>query len=204
MEIDPFYIQAAAENSPPLKQAEEFNPEKWLTHLSEAEKNDYLLRLYHNETGLTMHLQRQLKDICRQQAKPNTASRQTSPTPRRTIQQLQDSWMAYREAGEQEAKRQAEILAEQKRQEAARHREFHLKQLSQRKEATWHTIDQLVQQGQAKSYDQAAEHLYDLQEIANHEGELELFNEKLQALIIQYQRRRKFIERLEQRNLLFN
>jgi hypothetical protein len=199
MDIDPLYIQAAAENSPSLEQAA-FNPEAWLNHLSAAEKEDYLLRLCRNESNLATHLQRHLKTLYTQNATKTAGS--SSSTPRRTVQQLQEKWLEYREQADKEAKQQATIAAEQQRREAARRRTLYLEELKLSKASTWQTVDKLAVHGQAKSYDQAATHLYDLHELASQEGELTQFNAQLSALVTKYQRKRSFIERLRQKKLL--
>lgn len=205
LEIDRIDIQALAENSPPLSQQPAFKPEEWLALLPEHEKTDYLLRLSRGEDKLELHLNRRLKMLW-QQANAGSDHEQvvtTTPLPeRRSIQQLLDACQARRYAAEEEAARKTDIAAQHKSRIAAQKREVYLRQLSERKHAVWAEVEPLIEQGLAKSYDQAVSHLYDLHELAAKEDDLEQFTPKFQALIDKYQRRRTFLDRLRAKQLL--
>ncbi|MGB0847696.1 MAG: hypothetical protein ACPGSM_13275 [Thiolinea sp.] len=207
LEIDLIDIQALAVNSPPLSQQTAFKPEEWLPMLSEQEKADYLLRLSRGEDKLELHLNRRLKMLWRQASENNENHEQeavadTNQTERRGIQALLDACQSYRYTVEKEAANKAEIAAEKKRQIAAKKRRAYLEKLSDQKTTLWQEVEKLVAQGQAKNYEQAANHLFDLYELAAQEGEPDQFATKFQGIMEQYQRRRTFVERLREKGLI--
>ncbi len=207
LQIDRLDIAALALNSPPLSKQPAFKPEEWLPLLSLPEKDDYLLRLSRGEDKLELHLNRRLKMLWQQanatehtaDAEPTTHT--TSPE-RRGIQALLDTCQNYRYKIEKEAAQKAAAAAEHKRQIAAKKRATQLAKLSARKEELWQEAAQLVEQGQAKGYAQAAKHLNDLHDLAAQEGETEQFTPRFQTLIEKYQRRRKFMEHLRDCGLI--
>lgn len=200
IELDEVLIQTAAENSTSSRQSD-FKPEAWLDHMLGGEKNAYLLRLCRNESNLSLSLHQDLKALyLAHQAR--TKSGESSAAKRRSIGELLDVYGSRQQVADEKAERQAAILAEKNRQIAVQKRGFYLDQLSGRKNAIWQHVDQLVQKGQAKSYDQAATHLSDLQALAEREGEAAEFKVNLQAVISKFERRRAFLDRLRSNNLL--
>ncbi len=204
LEIDLIDIEALAENSPPLSTQVAFKPEEWLPMMSEPEKNDYLLRLSRGEDQLELHLNRRLKMLWQNNSNQDSASEQTetTPTKRRGIQELLDASQTYRYQKEKEAANKAAASAEHKRQIAARKRAASLGKLSARKEELWQEAERLVKQGQAKGYEKAANNLHDLHDLAEQEGEQEQFATRFKTLTDQYQRRRKFMDLLRDKQLV--
>lgn len=199
IELDEVLIQTAAENSSSSRQSD-FKPEAWLDHLLGGEKNAYLLRLCRNESNLSLSLHQDLKALyLAHQAR--TGKGESSAVKRRSLGELLDVCDSRQQVADEKAERQAAILAEQNRQIAAQKRRLYLDELSGRKNAVWQHVDQLVQKGQAKSYDQAVTHLSDLHELADREGESAEFKANLQAVVTKFERRRAFLERLRSKNL---
>ena len=200
IELDEVLIQTAAENSSSSQQSD-FKPEAWLDHMLGGEKNAYLLRLCRNESNLSLSLHQDLKALyLAHQARGGNG--ELSAVKRRSIGDLLDVYESRQQVAEEKAERQAVILAEKNRQIAAQKRALYLDQLSGRKNAVWQHIDQLVQKGQAKSYDQAATHLSDLQALAEREGESAEFKVNLQAVISKFERRRAFLDRLRSKGFI--
>lgn len=203
MEIDLLDIEALAQNSPPLSAQVTFKPEEWLPMMSEPEKIDYLLRLSRGEEQLELHLNRRLKMLWQNNTQQDsTDESDATPQERRGIQELLDACQTYRYQKEKEAANKAEAAAEHKRQIAARKRATALKKLSARKEELWQEAEKLAEQGQAKGYEKAANNLHDLHDLAEQESEQEQFAKRFKALTEQYQRRRKFMDLLRDKNLI--
>ena len=200
IELDEILIQTAAENSP-SSQHSDFKPEAWLEHMLGGEKNDYLLRLCRNESNLSLSLHQDLKALYLAH-QTRKKSGEPSAAKRRSIGELLYTRESLQRVANEEAERQAVLLAKKKRQIAAQKRTIYLNQLSGRKNTIWQQVEQLVQKGQAKSYDQAATYLGDLQELADREGESVEFNSNLQAIVNKFERRRAFLNRLRNKNLL--
>ncbi|MGB5598554.1 MAG: hypothetical protein WBM66_07515 [Thiothrix litoralis] len=196
--VDEIMINVAADHSPPLQQTT-FQPEAWVSQLPDAEKNDFLARLCRNEPNLTMHLNRRLQTLF--QTSPQAGTSQP-PSPRRRFVDIQTTYDARKEAADLEAQRQTAIKAEAKRQADAQKRQQYLDELKQRENRVWHEIDNLISEGNAKSYEQAARHLSDLRELAERDKTLEVFQPKLIALANQYSRRPAFMSRLRGKGLI--
>ncbi len=196
--VDEIMINIAADNSPPLQQTA-FQPEEWVTQLPDAEKNDFLARLCRHESNLATHLNRRLQTLF--QTSPQTEATQPQPTRRRFVD-MQTTYEARKDAADREAQRQAAIKAEAQRQADAQKRQQYLDELKQRENRVWHEIDNLISEGNAKSYEQAARHLSDLRELAEREQTLPVFQPKLIALANQYSRRPAFMSRLRGKGLV--
>ena len=100
---------------------------------------------------------------------------------------------AVEEEKERESKREAE--------RAERQRIKKLKNLAIQEEQTWQRVERLIQQSQAKPYDQAVELLVNLKELAEYQGTQSIFRRRINQLIGTYKRRSALMRRFEKVNL---
>jgi hypothetical protein len=180
--IDETLIQVAAEAS----RDPNGQPEGWLrralSQLPAAERDAFLLRLAQGEPHLSSALHRRL--------------RQTLPLPeeemppRRTVGQL-------RRAAEERRARQRRQQAEEAE---ARHIE-ELEALARREAETWAEVEALIEQMQARPYDEAVQLLVRLRGLARYQGEEPIFQQRLNAIHEQYSRRSALLRRLRDAGL---
>ena len=180
--IDEMLIQVVAETSGDLQA----QPEGWLgsalSQLPGEERDAFLLRLARGEPHLSVELTRRLRQL----APPP----ELELVPRRTVSQL------LREAEdrrEQECKRRAEEA------EAKRIRE--LEALAKRKDETWAKVEALIEQKQAKPYDEAVGLLIKLRDLAEYQEEEAAFRQRLNDIYQRYSRRSGLLRRLRDAGL---
>ncbi|MCY3769943.1 MAG: hypothetical protein OXG56_11365 [Gammaproteobacteria bacterium] len=91
----------------------------------------------------------------------------------------------------------AEAKREQRRQEAERMRLQRIAEVAKRGEAAWSEIDKHMKIKSGRSYDDAAQLLFDLKTIANENSTTEHFFLRLEDIRRRYARRPRFLERIE-------
>jgi Skp family chaperone for outer membrane proteins len=148
-----------------------------IPQLSRAECDEFLVRLAQGEINLSTKFNRRLRELA--------GKRPPVPTSRRTISQL---LTAAEEQAERERERQA-AEAEAKRLKA-------LQALAQRETQAWQEVDSLVQEGQAKPYDEAVQLIGHLWELAVHQEHEIVFRVRLGQIYGQYSRRSALMRRL--------
>ena len=181
-EIDEFLIRLAAEASSDQKTASE----GWLCGaialLPEEERDGFLLRLAQGEAHLSVELNRRLRQIA---PMPGPELR-----PQRTVGQL---LREAEERRERERRRRAE--------EAQARRVQELEALAKREAQTWEEVDALIQQTQAKAYDEAVRLLLKLRDLARYQGQEATFQQRLNNIYEQYCRRSALLRRLHEASL---
>jgi hypothetical protein len=100
---------------------------------------------------------------------------------------------AARSLGERRRKQQAAAA------EARRIAE--LEGLARREEEVWRQVDDLIQQGKAKPYDQAVHLLLELKALAEYQRQPAAFEERVRAMRDQYRRRTALMRRLRRAKL---
>jgi hypothetical protein len=185
-EVDEDMIDAAAEHSVPLRPQplDEDDLCRAITRLSPEERDDFLLRLARGESHLSLALNRRLGTLI------GTDVAQHDRESRRTAGEILAS------AEEQvEHRRQAATAAAEARRIAG------LEALAQRGEAAWDEVDALIQQDQAKPYDEAVNLLVKLRDLAEYQGQQTVFQARLNRIHDAYSRRSALMWRLRNAGL---
>ena len=187
LNLDPDLVSAAGQTSLP----QEIPPEpfqEWIEALSESAKNDLLLELITNESTSSTQLQARLRQKF---AQPSPDSSTTVRGDRRRFSQLQT--LATQIRSNREAQEQAEAKAK---------RQKYLKSLKPREAQLWDTIHELIARKQAIPYDQAVQHLIDLRDLAQLEGNTTLFQSRLRQIENDYANRPGLLRRMQEAKLI--
>lgn len=181
VELDTDLITAAAQVSSSHRPAPAPSLEEWLPKLTEAERQAFLLRLVRREPHVDLQLINRLKDL---------AGTQPSVPP----------------SPEQERRRFSELVAiaddmatkrqQQERAAAKKQRIKELEALAPKAPQTWDRVLDLIQVKQAYAYDEATQLLRDLRDLAEHQGQLPIFSQRLERLKADYSNRPALIKRL--------
>ena len=152
----------------------------WVKQLPADRKDEYLLRLAHNEPGLSHLFVRELRELNRdkEKARPSTGERVTYATLNSESKNIQ----AQREREKRERER-AERLQR-------------LQYIHEHQETYWKQINQAVEHTVGARYDDAVRDLVDLREAANQFNESREFQERFRTWVQSYKRRPGLIERL--------
>jgi hypothetical protein len=181
-EIDENLVQVAAEASGDRRA----QPEGWLpralAQLPGQERDAFLLRLAQGEPHLSVDLNRRLREIL--------PLPEAELPPRRTVGQLLQEAEDRRE---RERRRRAEEA------EAKRIRE--LEALAKREAETWAEVESLIEQMQAKPYEEAVQLLVRLRDLAEYQGEEAAFQQRLNHVYEKYSRRSGLLRRLSDAGL---
>ena len=135
---------------------------------------------------MSVELMRRLREVA------NPQHREEAPLPARrsfaTILAAAESIRLVREEQEHRAAEQARIRR--------------LEALGQREPEAWQQVMTLIEQKQAKAYDEAAKLLVELRDLAQQRGELVQFHARMGAIEERYARSRTLLERLRKAKLL--
>lgn len=181
VELDPDLVAAAAQISSDQKPEPAPSLEDSLSKLSEADRQTFLLKLVRREPHVDLQLINRLKEL---------AGTQPSVPP----------------APEQERRRYSELIAiaanmtakrQQKERTAAKKQRIkELEALAPKASYTWDRVLDLIQLKQAHAYDEATKLLTDLRDLAEHQGQLPSFSQRLERLKTDYSNRPALIKRL--------
>jgi hypothetical protein len=191
LRIEDDIIHVAAQNSPPLKEAQ-LDPGEirvWVSNLPDHEKNelisDYLL------DGDLAHL----KALGPRLLKEMSAGEDPALPPRRTVGELLGTASAWaNEKARAEAERLAKKEVRRKRAEAAA-REQRLDSLAGKEASLWARVENLIDSKLPKSYDEAVNLLLDLRDLDNRKKGVD-FGSRIEALHRKHARKPTLIERL--------
>jgi hypothetical protein len=183
-DIDEDLIQVAAERSGELEvEASDDELRPAIAQLPAEERDAFLLQLAKGEPHLTLALNRRL-DTFRGVSRRETAER-------RTVDELFA---------------QAEVLRERRRREQAAEAEARriaeLQALAEREDEAWRKVDALIQQSQAKPYDEAVRLLKKLKDLAEYQNRPSAFEEHLDQIRDRYGRRHALMRRLRDAGLI--
>jgi hypothetical protein len=155
----------------------------WVKLLPPVRQNAYLVRLAHNEPGLSRLLVRELRELGQDKtrAAPSTGEHVTYAT-------LLAESKAIRARLEREKREQ---------EQAARLR--HLQEIHNHQDAYWQQVDQAVMRGTGTGYDEALRLLIDLREAADQFKETRKFQDHFRAWVRHHLRRPAFVKRLQDR-----
>ena len=155
----------------------------WIELLPPERRNDYLVRLAHNEPGLSRLLVRELRELGQDK------TRVTPPTGEHvTYATLLAESKAIKTQLERE-KREQEQLA----------RLRHLQDIHDHRDEYWHQVEQAVSRGTGSGYDEGVRLLVELREAAEQFKESQEFQDRFRAWVRPNLRRPAFVKRLQGR-----
>ncbi len=154
---------------------------EWVELLPADRKNEYLLRLAHNESGLSHLFVRELRELNRDKGrvKPSTGERVTYAT-------LNSESKTIKVQLEQEKR-------ERERAELLRH----LRDIYEHQDLYWQQVDQAVGRSSGAGYDEAVRILIELREAADQFKESGEFQRRFRIWVRPHLRRPAFIKRLQ-------
>jgi len=153
----------------------------WVKLLPSERQNDYLVRLAHNEPGLSRLLVRELRELG--QDKTRAAS---STGEHVTYATLLVESKAIRAQLEREKREQ---------EQAARLR--HLQEIHDQQDAYWQQVEQAVMRGTGTGYEEALQLLVELRAATEQFKETQQFQERFHAWVRPHLRRPAFVKRLQ-------
>jgi hypothetical protein len=180
LQIPQVMLDVAAQHSSAAKSSTNDDFVAWVKLLPEGRREDYLLRLARNESGLSRLLVKELRELG--QGKTKVA---TSEGERVTYATL------LAETKTVEARRERERL-EQKRLA----RLHHLQEVHDRQEEYWSQIERAVTRKLGTAYDEAVRLLVDLRDAADHFEETQQFQTRYLTWVRSYMKRPALLERL--------
>lgn len=188
--IDPDLVNAtAAEGAPPPHEAERAAAETFIRSLPEEDKVALLLRLHDGEAHLGAELRQRWLAVTGRS--PNTDS------GRRSAGELRET--ARRMTTERHRLTAEKVVAERRHREAerAQARDRHLARLSERGEAPWREVEDLISRRNQPGYERAVTLMVDLGEVARLRGEEEAFARCLADIRARHDRKGRLMERLD-------
>lgn len=184
-QLDPFLVQTGAQASDPLRPAPAPALEAIIARLPRAECDAFLRRLAEGEPLLALKFNRRLQELAWPPARPQAAA-------------MRRTWAELRETAER--LRQAEARRQQAAAEAKRIKD--LQDFAPRAAQAWRDVQALIEEKQARPYDEAVALLVKLRELAVFQNRLAEFEARLSSLQAQYAGRPAFQERLRKAGLV--
>ena len=189
--IDPDFVQAAAE-APAGVADGELSPEAVraaVASIPESEKTELLCRLAEGDP----YVAAETRNRVREAAAPASGKMQAGL---RTVSQLRRRAAAIRRKREaaEAARREAERLQRERELEDARR--ARLDALRRRGESVWRDVESEIERRNSESYDRAAALLSDLKVLAEENGTMADFRDRLNALRLRHERKKQFVLRL--------
>ena len=156
----------------------------WVKLLPPDRRDDYLVRLAQNETGLSRLLVRELRELGQDKtrAMPSTAEH----VPYTTLLS--------------ESKAVKNQLAREKREQERLAHLRHLQNIHDHQDDYWHQVDMAAVRGSGSGYDEAVELLSQLREVATQFKETSEFQERFRVWVQPHLRRPALLKRLQNRN----
>lgn len=181
-ELDKHLISAACATSSQIKTTSKETLQKAISQLPRSECDDLLLRLAQEEANLSSLLQQKLFKL--------TPKGNLDSNVRRTVKQLFDS-----------AKRIEKVASQQQKQQAEAKRQQELETLAKRETEVWDEIKSLIQISHSKNYDRAVQLLVQLKDLAQHQNQSSVFQQRLNWISQNYTNRTGLMKRLNEANL---
>ena len=190
LRVDQDLLDVAAQGSAPLVEKDD-RFDDWLISLPEAEKASLLTKL---AAGTDPHAAAKLRRRFLQEQ----ASRQSQNelSPRRPIGQLLREAEETRHVREERERRLAAEKRARSEARKAKERADYLDGLAEQEENIWKKVEGLVNEKNAKSYDQAVTFLIDLRDLADRSGHRSAFDQRVTDLHKRHQKKTTFIQRL--------
>jgi hypothetical protein len=186
LQIDPDLIAVAAGLSPTQKELKE--PfEDWISALSDKEKTKLLLEIVTGDSAIAVQLQARL----RQKFAKVPELTSVSGDNQRSFSELRK--LADTHRSERQAKEKAAAKAKRRK---------YLESLKPQQAKIWETIEDLIARKQAQPYEQAIQHLVDLRDLAELEGNLAIFQSRIRQMQADYSNRSGLLRRMREARLL--
>ncbi len=175
-----FLVAAARHSIGTISSTKKDDFAAWVKVLPADRKNEYLLRLAHNEPGLSHLFVRELREQNRDndRVRPSTGER-----------------VAYATLVSESKTIKARREHEKRERERAEHLR-HLQNIYDHQEQYWQEVNQAVEHTVGARYDDAVRDLVDLREAANQFNETREFQERFRTWVQSYRRRPGLIDRL--------
>lgn len=153
----------------------------WVRLLSQERQQEYLVRLAHNEPGLSRILARELREVGQDKSgiRPSAGEHVTYAT-------LQSESRTIKGRLERE-KREQERLA----------RLRHLQEIHDHQDSYWNQINQAVERSSGSGYDEALKLLIELRDSANQFNETQKFQDRFRSWVRSHLRRPALVKRLQ-------
>jgi hypothetical protein len=193
--IDPDWLDAAAEASPPLPEARQADSriDAWLDTLAPEEIREVLRLLL---AGRGQEAERGVRNRFLAWERSQSPQAKTGAR-RRTVAEIDARRVVVREARLQRERMAHEAAEAGRRQERA----AFLAALLAKADTVWATIDQILQRGTGAAYDQALRGVQDLAEAFSQAGKDVEFRRGLTQLMAQHGKRRAWVSRLSKAGL---
>ena len=181
VELDPDLVAASAQASLRYKSTSDPPLETWLPALSEAERQDFLLKLVRREPHVDLQLINRLQEL----AGATRSVPQSTPGHRRLseLEEISKTVRTGRENKERDAARKKQIQT--------------LEALAPKEVQTWKRVMELIEIKQAKPYDEATTLLKDLRDLAEFQGRLSEFIQRFERLKSDFSNRPALIKRFK-------
>jgi hypothetical protein len=177
-------LAAAAQHSKAGIPSKGDNFVAWVKLLPQDRRDDYLVRLAHNEPGLSSLLVRELRELG--QDKTRVAAPTGERVPYATLLDESEVMRAK--------------LERQRREEERLARQRHLKDIHDHQADNWHQVDLAVMRGTGTGYDEATRLLVELRDAAEQFKETQEFQARFRSWVLPHLRRPAFLKRLQDRN----
>jgi hypothetical protein len=179
VEIDPDLVAAAAQASIIDAAKADVPLENWLSELSAAERQKFLLKLVRREPHVDLQLINRLKEL----AGARKSTPQSVPGSRRLseLQKIADTVKEQRQERERNAARTKRTKA--------------LQALAPKEAQTWERVVKLIEVKQSQPYDEATALLKDLRDLAEQQGRLPEFSKRFEQLKSDYSSRPALMKR---------
>jgi hypothetical protein len=179
VELDPDLVAAAAQASTIDLSKADVPLENWLSELSAAERQKFLLKLVRREPHVDLQLINRLKEL----SGKGKSTPQSVPGHRRLseLQEIANTVKEQRQEREQNAVRKKRTQA--------------LAALAPKEAQTWERVVKLIEVKQAQPYDEATALLKDLRDLAEQQGRLPEFSKRFEQLKLDYSSRPALMKR---------
>ena len=180
---------AAAAGAPPPPEAERAAAETFIRSLPEEDKAALLLRLHDGDSHLGAELRQRRMAVSGRHSDTGGA--------RRSAGELREK--ARRMTTERHRLTAEKVAAERRHREAeqAQARDRHLARLSERGEAPWREVEELISRRNQPGYQRAVTLMIDLDEVARSRGEEEAFARRIAGIRARHDRKGRLMERLD-------
>ncbi len=188
--INPDLVDAAAaEGAPPMPEAERAAAETFIRSLPEGDMIALLLRLHDGDPHLRAEL--------RQRRRAATGRCPDTDSGRRSAGELRET--ARRMATERHHLAAEKVAAERRHreEEQAQAKDRHLALLTERGEAPWQDVEELISRRNQLGYERAVTLMIDLGEVARSQGKEAAFARRLADIRARHDRKDRLIERLD-------
>jgi hypothetical protein len=176
-------LVAAAQHSKAAMSSNEDDFVAWIELLPQDRRNDYLVRLAHNEPGLSRLLAKELHEL-------GWGKTRTTPMAGEQITYA----MLLAESKAIKAKQERE-----KREQEQLARQRHLQAMHDHQDTYWHQVDLAVARGSGTGYDEAVRLLVELREVAEQFKEVPAFQMRFRTWVRPHMRRPALLKRLHDR-----